>query len=155
MLYPKKSEQHLDAELFKNPTKEYRGAPFWSWNCKLEKQTLEKQIEYMKDMGFGGYYMHVRVGLETPYLSDEFMELVGACIEKGKDIGMNSYLYDEDRWPSGSAGGFTVKASPENRRKALSFTYTPYDDGTLITESDKAKAKKDGNEHVFLVAVGK
>ena len=150
MLYPKKSEQHLDAELFKNPSKEYRGAPFWSWNCKLEKQTLEKQIEYMKDMGFGGYYMHVRVGLETPYLSNEFMELVGACIEKGKDIGMNSYLYDEDRWPSGSAGGFTVKASPENRRKALSFTYAPYDDGMLITESDKAKAKKDGNEHVFL-----
>lgn len=150
MIYPKKNSQSLDIELFKNPTKEYRAAPFWAWNCKLQKETLEKQIEYMKDMGFGGYYMHVRVGLETPYLSDEFMSLVGACIEKGKNIGMNSYLYDEDCWPSGSAGGFTVKADPENRRKLLCFRYEPYDDDTLITDEDKAKAVPPERDHTLI-----
>ena len=63
---------------------------------------------------------------------------------------MNSYLYDEDRWPSGSAGGFTAKENPENRRKLLCFTYTPYDDGTLITEADKEKSKKPNSEYAFL-----
>lgn len=140
MLYPKKSAPSLDMELFQNPTKEYRAAPFWSWNCELKKDVLEKQIEHMKTMGFGGYYMHTRVGMATPYLSDEFMSLVGACIDKGKKIGMNSYLYDEDRWPSGTAGGFTVSADPENVQKVLLFTYTPYDDGDLVTDADKAKA---------------
>ena len=119
MLYSKKEAKTLDMSLFRNPTKEYRAAPFWSWNCELKKDVLEKQIEIMKEMGFGGYYMHTRVGMATPYLSDEFMELIGACIEKGKQIGMNSYLYDEDRWPSGTAGGFTVKASEENREKVI------------------------------------
>ncbi len=150
MLYPKKSTPKLDMALFKNPTKEYRAAPFWSWNCELKKDVLEKQIEVMKKMGFGGYYMHTRVGMATPYLSDEFMSLVGACIEKGKQEDMNSYLYDEDRWPSGTAGGFTVKASLENVQKVLCFTYYPYDDGTLVTEGDKAKAVAPNSKYTFL-----
>ena len=152
MLYSKKGNDQLDINLFKNPSKEYRAAPFWSWNCELKKELLEKQIEIMKEMGFGGYYMHTRVGMATPYLSDEFMDLIGSCIEKGKKIGMNSYLYDEDRWPSGSAGGFTVKASEENRQKFLNFTYTPYNDGTLVTQSDIAKSKEVTDEKFALIA---
>ncbi len=38
MLYTKK----IDKELFKNPGAEYRGAPFWAWNCRLE----EKELDY-------------------------------------------------------------------------------------------------------------
>ena len=54
MLYSKKSAKSLDMELFKNPTKEYRAAPFWAWNCELKKETLEKltrainEIQYAK-----------------------------------------------------------------------------------------------------------
>lgn len=32
MLYPKNQRKTLSRELFKNPTSEYRGAPFWAWN---------------------------------------------------------------------------------------------------------------------------
>jgi len=152
MLYPKKDTEKLDIALFENPTKEYRAAPFWSWNCELKKETLEKQIEIMREMGFGGYYMHTRVGMATPYLSDEFMDLIGACIEKGKEVGMNSYLYDEDRWPSGTAGGFTVKESEENRQKVLHFTYSPYNDGTLVTPSDISKSKEVTDEKFVFLA---
>ena len=152
MLYSKKNTDKLDMHLFENPTKEYRAAPFWAWNCELKKETLEKQIEIMHEMGFGGYYMHTRIGMATPYLSDEFMDLIGACIEKGKEVGMNSYLYDEDRWPSGTAGGFTVKASEENRQKFLRFTYSPYNDGTLVIPSDIAKAKDVTDEKFVLLA---
>ncbi len=150
MLYPKKETQKLDIELFKNPTKEYRGAPFWAWNCELRKEVLEKQIEVMKEMGFGGYYMHTRVGMATKYLSEEFMSLVRACIEKGKAEDMFSYLYDEDRWPSGTAGGFTVQASDENLQKFLFLTYIPYADGTLTCEADKAKAKEPNGKYEFI-----
>lgn len=141
MLYKKKNEAHLSPELFKEPTAEFRAAPFWAWNCELNKDLLEKEIEYMKDMGFGGYHIHPRVGFATPYLSDEYMDLVKACIEKGRKEDMLTYLYDEDKWPSGYAGGFNTK-DIEHRQKMIFMTLTPYDDGTLVTERDKANSTK-------------
>lgn len=109
MLYKKNKRAQLDMELFKNPTSEYRGVPFWGWNCKLDKQILIEQIEYFKDMGFGGFHMHSRSGMETEYLSDDFMELVKICVEKARSKGLYAWLYDEDRWPSGAAGGIVTK----------------------------------------------
>jgi hypothetical protein len=55
--YPK-SAAPFSAELFKNPTSEYRGCPFWAWNNKLNKEQLLRQIDNFKDMGMGGF--HVR-----------------------------------------------------------------------------------------------
>lgn len=121
MIYKHKNSEKLDMELFKNPTSEYRGAPFWSWNCKLENDELLRQIEEFKKMGFGGFFMHPRSGLDTAYLSDEFMEAVKACTQKAKEEGMFSYLYDEDRYASGFAGGF-VTQKPKNRMKHLLIT---------------------------------
>ena len=109
MLYKKNGTSKLDLDLFRHPTAEYRGAPFWAWNCKLEQKELEWQIEVLKKMGFGGAHMHVRTGLDVPYLGDRFMELIKACVRKAKNEGMLAWLYDEDRWPSGAAGGLVTK----------------------------------------------
>ena len=135
MLYPKNKAERLDEKLFKEPTSEYRGAPFWAWNTELKPEMLLQQIEYLKAMGFGGFHMHSRVGMATPYLSDEFMKLVKLCVEKAKSENMLAWLYDEDKWPSGFAGGLNTK-KPENRMKYLVFTFRPYNDGTLTLSSD-------------------
>ena len=120
MLYKKNSCKTLTDELFNNPTSEYRAAPFWSWNTKLDKDTITEQINHMKDMGFGGYHMHPRTGLDTEYLSDEFMEMVSHAHTAGIENDMLSWLYDEDRWSSGAAGG-KVTATKEFRRKRLNM----------------------------------
>lgn len=135
MLYPKNKSEKLDLGLFENPTSEYRGAPFWAWNCELDPELLKKEIEYMKEMGFGGFHMHPRVGMATEYLSDDFMELVSTCVEKTRTEKMLAWLYDEDKWPSGFAGGLNTK-DIENRLKYLNITTVPYDDGTLTVEDD-------------------
>ena len=75
-------------EQFEKPSKEYKGAPFWSWNGKLDKKRLCKQIDVFKEMGFGGFYMHPRAGMETEYLSDEYFSCVGECIHHATKIGM-------------------------------------------------------------------
>ena len=97
------------AKEFKNPGVAYRGKPFWSWNGRLEAKELERQIEVLKDMGMGGYFCHSRTGLATEYLGDEWFELINVCAAKGKKEGMETWLYDEDRWPSGTAGGIVTK----------------------------------------------
>ncbi len=121
LLYSHSNDPVLKDEVFQKPDSTYRGAPFWAWNCKLDKDVLCEQIEYFKQMGFGGYHMHPRVGLDTPYLSDDFLDMIRACIEKGRQEDMLSYLYDEDRWPSGAAGGL-VTCDKHLREKHIEFT---------------------------------
>ncbi len=103
---------------FKNPGREYRGKPFWSWNGELEEKELKRQVDVLKEMGFGGYFMHSRAGLITEYLGDEWFDLCNKVAEYGKETGMESWLYDEDRWPSGCAGGIVTR-DPQYRMKSL------------------------------------
>ncbi|MCL2407402.1 MAG: hypothetical protein FWC95_05680 [Defluviitaleaceae bacterium] len=120
MYYERLKEKMLTLELFKNPTNEYRGAPFWSWNARLDEDELLRQIDVFKEMGIGGFHIHSRSGLGTEYLGDEFMRLVSVCNERAKERGMYCFLYDEDRWPSGSAGGLVTK-DYEYRTHYLNF----------------------------------
>jgi hypothetical protein len=43
---------------FKSPGAKWRGKLFWSWNGELEKKELLRQIDILKEMGMGGYFMH-------------------------------------------------------------------------------------------------
>jgi hypothetical protein len=94
---------------FHMPSATYRGRPFWSWNGKLSGAELHRQARLMKQMGFGGYFMHSRVGLATEYLGDEWFALINALADEAQNLGMDAWLYDEDRWPSGSAGGLAAR----------------------------------------------
>lgn len=108
-MFYEKSKKEFDAEEFRNPGKEYRGCPFWAWNTKLDKDTLLREIDELDEMGMGGAHIHSRVGLSTPYMGEEFMSYVEACDEKMASKDMRCCLYDEDRWPSGTAGGMVTK----------------------------------------------
>ena len=162
MLYKKNSAKALDDELFKNPTCEYRGAPFFSWNCKLTKELLNTQIDNMKAMGYGGFFMHVRAGMDTYYLGDEYLSLIRSCTEKAKRENMYAWLYDEDRWPSGAAGGFVTKDPAfrsrflalvpathlkvaENRRSYLKEGTRPLYD--ISNEAPKTQAVREGKPY--------
>ncbi len=141
MLYDenvKKAE--LDKKLFENPTAEYRATPFWAWNGRLEREELLRQIDSFKEMGFGGFHMHPRTGLSTPYLGDEFMACVKACVAHGKEVGMLSWLYDEDRYTSGVAGGKVLEGHPEFRRQLMRLTcdcdFQPSCEASVIARFD-------------------
>ena len=109
---------------FKNPAGEYRGVPFWAWNGKLEKSELLRQIDIFKKMGMGGFFMHSRTGLNTEYLGKEWMDLTNACADQAQKVGMKAWLYDEDRWPSGTAGGMVTR-DPKYRAKYISLYCVP------------------------------
>ena len=125
LLYRNQTEK-LNTETFRNPPKEYRGTPFWAWNTALDKEVLSEQIRMFKKMGMGGYHVHVRTGLETPYLSDEFMDFVQHSVEEGKKNDLLTWLYDEDRWPSGAAGGKVTAGHPELSMMTLMWTPNAY-----------------------------
>ncbi len=109
----------MDQTAFKNPPKTFRAAPFWSWNDDLDPEELVRQVGLMDEAGWGGFFMHSRVGLVTPYLSERWMECVRATVAEAKRRGMAAYLYDEDKWPSGFAGGLVPAQKREYRNRAL------------------------------------
>lgn len=96
----------------------YRAKPFWAWNGKLEEMELRRQVRLMSQMGFGGFFMHSRCGLDTKYLSEEWFKCINACVDEAEKLDMQAWLYDEDRWPSGAAGGLVTK-NPEYRQRHL------------------------------------
>ncbi len=110
-------DKKLHAE-FKDPPVEYKGKPFWSWNGELDKDELLRQTGILKEMGFGGHFMHSRAGLITEYLGDEWFDLINAVADESEKLGLEAWLYDEDRYPSGSAGG-KATADPQYRAKSI------------------------------------
>ena len=121
MLYEKNKNKQLTESLFRDPTAEYRGTPFWSWNDEIEADECLRQTAIFREMGFGGYHIHPRAGLVTPYLGEQFMSCVKACVEDAKKTDTLCWLYDEDRYPSGFAGGAVTKDG-RFRRRGLLFT---------------------------------
>jgi len=93
-LYPSSASPTLSAAAFAKPGPEYRGAPFWSWNCKLDRAKLLRQTGWLAEMGLGGWHIHARTGLDTPYMGPEFLDHVKACVEDGRARGgLRTWLY--------------------------------------------------------------
>ena len=107
-------EQH-----FKSPERRFGPLTFWSWNDDLQEDELTRQIGLMHEAGWAGFFMHSRGGLETPYLSGRWFDCVRACVNEAQRLGMQAWIYDEDQWPSGFAGGTVPAQNPEFRAKAL------------------------------------
>ena len=118
--------------------KDYRSIPFWSWNDKLETTKLIEQIHWMNDSGIGGFFMHARSGLQTEYLSEEWMQCIEACADEAKKLDMKAWIYDENGWPSGFVGGKLLE-DEKNRDKYILVEEGTYDkDATasyLMTEN--------------------
>jgi len=69
-------------------------------------------------MGMGGFFMHSRTGLATEYMGPGWLHAIEACAERAEKFGLEAWLYDEDRWPSGAAGGLVTK-DPRFRMRYL------------------------------------
>ncbi len=150
MLYPENNKP-VTQELFQNPGSEYRGTPFWAWNADLDVDKLKWQIEHFKKMGLGGFHMHVRTGMATPYMGEDFMDLIKACVDHARALHMLAWLYDEDRWPSGAAGGRVTQHEPYRARHLL-FTAQPYDGSGVSEYVPNSTAKTKRTENGELIA---
>ena len=106
-------------EKLKNPPKEYRPIPFWSWNEKLDTAETARQAEIMAEIGMGGYFMHARGGLETEYMGKEWFDNVTVGVDEAKKRGMGGWAYDENGWPSGFGAGSVNGLGEEYQQKYL------------------------------------
>jgi len=96
---------------FQDPDRKHSIRPFWFWNGKLDGDELGRQIRQMVEHGVFGAYVHNRDGLETPYLSEEWWQAVGAALKVARGVGFSLCMVDEFEWPSGEARDYWLPGS--------------------------------------------
>jgi hypothetical protein len=87
--------------------------PFWFWNDALTADEIRWQVKQMAAQGARGFFIHPRQGLQQPYLSASFFEMVDCAISAAREHGLVVHLYDEYPYPSGIAGGEVVLGCPQ------------------------------------------
>jgi len=78
---------------------------FWSWNYKMDEDTILSTLDGYKKAGIEGFFIHARAGLMTEYFGDEWFKLIRFTAKEASKRGLATYLYDENGWPSGFADG--------------------------------------------------
>lgn len=128
---------HISQSAFADPPKRYRPIPFWSWNEKLAVPETERQIALMDEAGIGGYFMHARGGLQTPYMGEEWMANIATGIAQARQRNMGAWAYDENGWPSGFGDGRVNGLGERYQQKYLRYETAAEpiarDDGRTIT----------------------
>lgn len=111
---------------------DYKPIPFWSWNDKLDPSRLIEQIHWMKKNGIGGFFMHARSGLQTEYMSKEWLDCIELCAKEAQNLNMKAWIYDENGWPSGFVGGKLLD-DEKNRDKYILYAEGDYDETATIS----------------------
>lgn len=99
--------------------------PFWMLN---DASTVDQKIDYLRRCYAGGIRalaMHARSGNLIPYASDEWFRMIRDLVAEGGRLGMQMWLYDEDPYPSGAAGGLVMANYPELRAEYLASHVAP------------------------------
>lgn len=107
--------------LFKNPPTEYSTGPLWVWNDMLTEAEIRGTLQDLANQKVRQVWVHPRPGLMTPYLSPEWFRLWHVALEEGKRLDMKIWIYDENSYPSGFAGGLVPETMPDSRGRGVTF----------------------------------
>ena len=153
-------------KLFAHPPREYSTGPLWVWNDRLTDEQIRSTLRDLAGQKVKQVWVHPRPGLMTPYLSPEWFHLWRVALDEAKRLDMNVWIYDENSYPSGFAGGWVPELMPESRGRGLKLTETksPPDwdpnllavfllkEGATENVTAKVKSRETLNEGRYLVA---
>jgi len=108
-------------KLFETPPAEYSSSPLWVWNDMLTDEQITSTMNDLASQKVKQVFVHPRPGLMTPYLSDEWFRLWNVTLKEAEKLDMNVWIYDENSYPSGFAGGLVPDAMPHARGIGIEF----------------------------------
>lgn len=109
-------------KLFQDPPRDYSTGPLWVWNDMLTEEQIRSTLRELADQKVKQAWVHPRPGLMTPYLSDEWFQLWKVALDEAERLDMNIWIYDENSYPSGFAGGWVPELMPEARGRGLKLS---------------------------------
>lgn len=110
--------------LFRAPPREYSTGPLWVWNDLLTDEQIRSTLRDLAEQQVKQVWVHPRPGLMTPYLGKEWFDLWRTSLDEAANLDMNVWIYDENSYPSGFAGGWVPELMPESRGRGLNLQET-------------------------------
>ena len=82
-----------------------------------KKAKVDEKIKMVIESGYKG--LVTNVSFNNYMLDENEWEILDYIVDKAEENGLKLWFYDEKGWPSGTAGGLTLKANPEYESKAV------------------------------------
>ena len=154
----------VEKDNFQKPPREYGILPFWFLNGELEPNEMLYQLREFRDKGMPGIILHGRYGLETDYIGETYLDRIHFAVEEAEKLGLQTWIYDEMNWPSGTADKRVLKARPDLAQRYIEcinftvrgpwFTYltgadSRYNDFEKSTPVAAFAVRLDGNQEVI------
>ncbi|MFD0673078.1 hypothetical protein [Cohnella sp. GCM10027633] len=109
---------------------------FWSINDALDLTALTSQMDELRAAGLDGVVFHPRYYTNEPvYMGEPYLAIVSELILHAKRTGMIFWLYDENGWPSGTAGGQVLEKHAGSTCRSLRRTRMPDGRYELLVDS--------------------
>ena len=161
---------NLDIRFLLTPGDDSAPVYSWVWNDRLTRGGIAQRLDDMARIGVKTFYVipeskqfrpvNMPTYLEPDYLTDEYLRLFAFAAEEAEKRGMTLWLYDEDGWPSGSAGGHVGTAKPQlcgrklearARTLAAGEAYVPAEDALAAFAADGERLRaKPGSPNIAL-----
>jgi len=132
--------------LFAKPTRDFSTGPLWVWNDLLTEEQIRDTMRDLAGQQVKQVWVHPRPGLMTPYLDKDWFRLWKVALKEAERLDMNVWIYDENSYPSGFAGGWVPELMPESRGRGLNLKETKsppkWDDkllGVFRLDNDKTE----------------
>jgi hypothetical protein len=106
-------------EQFQRPPREHGILPFWFLNGELDEGEMRWQLRELREKGMAGVILHGRYGLETPYIGETYLERIALAVDEAASLGLQTWVYDEMNWPSGTADQRVLRARPDLAQRYL------------------------------------
>src|SRR6185503_13015264 len=86
---------------------------FWFLNSDMREENWRQQLKEFARANVGAVVLHPRAGLLVPYGGNDWFDLMRDMVDECLRLGVQPWLYDEDPYPSGTAGGWVTSDHPE------------------------------------------
>lgn len=114
---------------------------FWSWNAKLDIDEICYQLQDFARGHYSGVVIHARAGLEDAYMGKEWFRAYRVALEEAARLGLDVWIYDEDGWPSGFAGGVVPELGEEHCLKKLKTCKGKPETGRILAVYRKSESE--------------
>ncbi|WP_373229289.1 hypothetical protein [Cohnella sp.] len=124
----------------------------WAINDTLNLVELNEQLDDIRSAGMSGVIFHPRFYPNEPaYMSETYLNIVSELILYAKSVEMEFWIYDENGWPSGTAGGEVLARRPESECQWLEWVPGEGEEGRIVFGSKSAVSSFDrGATDTFL-----